>query len=66
MKINGLEGAYIIKKQPVPAPKPRPNFGFGPYIGFGLNTDYNLANPRFGWSVGVSVHYDIWNWHWGK
>jgi len=66
IKINGLEGAYIIKKQPLPPPKPKPNFGFGPYIGFGLNTDYNLANPRFGWSIGVSVHYDIWNWHWGK
>jgi len=66
LKITGLEGAYIIEKQPEKPPKPRPNFGFGPYVGFGLNTDYNLANPRFGWSVGVSVHYDIWNWRWGK
>lgn len=66
LKVGGLEGAYIIKKQPSPPPKPRPNFGFGPYVGFGLNTDYNLANPRFGWSMGVSIHYDIWNWRWGK
>jgi hypothetical protein len=64
LKVSGLEGAYIIKKQPTAPPKPRPNFGFGPYIGFGLNTDYNLANPRFGWSAGVSLHYSIWNWHW--
>lgn len=59
-----LTGGYFIDKQPPCVDKiikPK-KWGIGPYIGFGLNTDYNLANPRFGWSGGISVHYDILRW----
>ena len=66
VKINELNGAFFLDKEPPKAPEKIKNFGFGPYIGFGLNTDPNLSNPRFGWSIGVSVHYNIWSWRFGK
>ena len=61
-----LTGGYFIDKQPPPPPVKPKNWAIGPYIGFGLNTDYNLANPRFGWSVGFSIHYDVFQWRFGK
>jgi len=66
IQINNLDGVFILDKAPEKTPLKPKNFSFGPYVGFGLNTDYNLANPRFGWSMGVSVHYNIWSWRWGK
>lgn len=61
-----LTGGYFIDK-PLPTPPVKPKrWGFGPYIGIGLNTDLNLANPRFGWSLGFSLHYDIFQWRFGK
>ena len=61
-----LTGGYFIDK-PLPQPPVSPKrWAIGPYIGFGLNTDYNLANPRFGWSAGFSIHYDIIQWRFGK
>jgi len=66
IKLIDLDGGYFIDKQPPPPPEKPKKWGFGPYIGFGINTDYNLANPRFGWSLGVSVHYSIWHWRFGK
>jgi len=57
-----LTGGYFIDKQPpLPSQKPK-RWGIGPYVGAGLNLDLNGANPRFGWSVGVSINYDIWQW----
>lgn len=66
VKFNELDGVLILDKLPPKPPEKPKKFGFGPYIGFGLNTDPNLSNPRFGWSMGVSVHYDIWQWRFGK
>lgn len=57
-----LTGGYFIDKQPPLLPESPKRWSFGPNIAFGLNTDYNLANPRFGWNIGVSLHYAIWQW----
>jgi len=66
IEIDELNGVFVLEKQPLP-PAPRPKkWAIGPYIGFGLNTDFNLDNPRFGWSVGFSLHYDIFQWRFGK
>jgi len=57
-----ITGGYFIDKQPeYVLPKPK-KWGFGPYIGVGLNTDLNASNPGFGWSIGFSLHYSIWQW----
>lgn len=66
IKFNQLDGVYILDKQPTPMPVKPKRWGFGPYVGAGLNTDFNLSNPRFGWSMGFSVHYDIFQWRFGK
>lgn len=61
IKITELDGAYIINKQPPPPLTRTKRFGVGPYIGYGLNT-YNVDDVMgidFGWSVGVSLHYDL-------
>lgn len=64
--LTDLTGGYFMDKAPKPLPdKPKP-WAIGPYIGFGLNTDYNLANPRFGWSAGFSIHYDVLQWRFGS
>jgi len=66
VKINNLDGLFVLDKAPQKAPEKPKRWGFGPYIGAGLNTDFNLDNPRFGWSIGVSVHYDIFQWRFSK
>jgi hypothetical protein len=66
VKINQLDGVFILDKAPQPMPVKPKRFGFGPYVGAGLNIDFNLTNPRFGWSIGVAVHYDIFQWRFGK
>ena len=58
---DDLTGGYIIKKQPIPAPKKPKKWGIGPYAGYGVNTGSD-GNVRFGWSVGISIHYDIFQW----
>lgn len=49
-----LDGALILPKTPQ-----APRFGFGPYAGFGLNTDIVGQGARFGWSIGVGGTYNI-------
>lgn len=66
IQLTDLTGGYFIDKAICPPPDRPKNWAIGPYIGFGLNTDYNLANPRFGWSIGFSIHYDILQWRFGK
>jgi len=61
VKLTDVTGGYFIDKQIVP-PTKKKKFGIGPYIGGGLNTDPNLANPRFGWSIGFGLHYNIIQW----
>jgi hypothetical protein len=65
VKFTELNGAYFVENQVLKPVSPK-KWGIGPYIGFGLNTDYNLANPRFGWSIGFSLHYDLLQWRFGK
>lgn len=59
IKVVGLEGGYIIDKQPSPPPVKVKKWGFGPYVGYGLDIK---QTPSFGWNVGVGVHYNIFRW----
>lgn len=59
--LTDMTGGYFIEKQICPTKKPK-KWGVGPYFGAGLNTDFNGKNPQFGWSVGISVNYDIFQW----
>jgi hypothetical protein len=59
--LTDLTGGYFIDKQIVPLKKPK-KWGVGPYAGFGLNTAANGNDPRFGWSIGFAVTYDILQW----
>lgn len=61
VSLTDLTGGYFIDKQITPINKPK-KWGIGPYAGFGLNTAANGNDPRFGWSVGVAVTYDILQW----
>lgn len=59
---DDLTGGYIINNQPAAAPINKKKWGIGPYIGFGLDTNPNGSAPRFGWSLGIGVTYDIIQW----
>lgn len=59
IKLTGLEGGYFISKQPSPPPTKTKKWGFGPYIGYGLDLK---QTPTFNPSIGVAVHYDIFKW----
>lgn len=66
IKVTGLEGGIFLDKlPPLPAEKPK-KWGVGPYVGYGISTGSDLSTPRFGWSIGVAVHYDILQWRFGK
>ena len=66
VKVTGLEGGIFLDKLP-PLPKEKPKkWGIGPYVGYGINTASDLSTPRFGWNLGVAVHYDIIQWRLGK
>jgi len=66
IKLTELDGAYFINKQPA-APSVSPKkWGIGPYIGYGLNTGNSLNSPSFGWSIGLSFHYDFFQMRFGK
>lgn len=62
VKVTGLEGGYIIDKQPQPAPVKPKKWGIGPYVGYGLSADPNSNSAQFGWNIGVGVHYNIIRW----
>lgn len=62
VKINQLDGVFILNKVPDKQPLQPKRWGLSPYIGFGINTDYNLANLRPGWSAGIAVTYDLVQW----
>jgi len=59
IKVLGLEGGYIIDKQPLPPPSKPKKWGIGPYVGYGLELK---QTPSFNWNVGVAVHYSIFRW----
>lgn len=59
IKVIGLDGGYIIDKQPLPGPVKPKKWGFGPYVGYGLDLK---QTPSFNWNVGVAVHYSIFRW----
>lgn len=57
-----LDGALILDRfGDMAPPKKCSRFGFGPYIGFGFNTDIVGQNARLGWGVGVSLTYNIFS-----
>jgi len=58
IQLTDLTGGYFIDKQPTPAAKPK-KWGIGPYLGYGINTATDLNTPRFGWSIGFAIHYDV-------
>lgn len=54
VQFTELDGALILPKTPQAS-----RFAFGPYVGFGLNTDIVGQGARFGWSVGIGGTYNI-------
>ena len=63
VELTDLTGGYFIDKQPPPPPITKmKKWGIGPYVGVGLNMDINGSNIRAGWSVGISLHYDLLQW----
>jgi hypothetical protein len=63
VKLNELSGAQFIDKPPPfesieTYKKP---WVIGPYIGYGVNFDSKFSDSRFGWSVGVSFQYNLFN-----
>lgn len=61
IELTDLTGGYFIDKQPI-IPQIKKKWGFGPYLGYGLSTNSNAGEPRFGWNIGFAVHYDILQW----
>lgn len=62
ISINNLEGALILEKYPSILNKPSNKWGIGPYIGGGITSDAYLKDIKFGYSIGVSLHYNIFSW----
>lgn len=62
VNLTELNGAYFIDQQPPLRPDSPKNWSFGPHAGFGLNTDFDLKNPRIGWNIGFSVQYRLLQW----
>jgi hypothetical protein len=67
VKFTEMEGAYFVENQVVRPTFPK-KWGLSPYVGIGINTDFNLTNPRPGWSIGIAVTYDLVQWRmpWDK
>lgn len=61
IKVTGLEGGYIIDKQPLPGPVKPKKWSLGPYVGYGLSADPNNT-AQFGWNIGFGIHYNIIRW----
>lgn len=59
---DDLTGGYIINNQPSQPPAKIKRWGLGPYFGAGLGTTFNGSAPQFGWGVGISVNYDLFQW----
>ncbi len=61
VRFTELDGALILNKLPNPVPVKQNPWSFGPQVNFGLNTDVKLGEPRFGWSIGVGIGYNIFS-----
>jgi hypothetical protein len=59
VKFDDLNSVLILDKMPSQQLKKQNPWSFGPYFGFGLNTDEKFANSRFGWSVGIGGSYNM-------
>ena len=57
VKLTELDGSFFLDKQPTLVPQKPKKWGVGPYFGFGMNTG---TNNVMGFSVGVAVHYDLY------
>lgn len=62
VKLLDLNGGYFIDKQPPPPPQKTKRWGFGPYFGYGVISNNDISNTGFGFSLGVAIHYDIFQW----
>jgi len=60
VKFTELDGALMLDRV-VPEANAVSPWGFGPYVGVGLNTDIKGQNSQFGWSIGVALHYNLFN-----
>jgi len=61
VQFTELNGALILDKFPQSTITKSNPWSFGPYVGFGLNTDLNGKGSRFGWSLGVGASYNLFN-----
>lgn len=59
VSFNNIDGVVNINKTKSDCITSR--WGFGPSIGFGLNTDVVGKESRFGWHIGFGVTYSIFN-----
>lgn len=53
--VDDLSSVVVIDKS-----KKKNNWGVSLFCGYGLNTDSNLNNARFGWSAGAGITYKFW------
>lgn len=65
VKFDELDGVLFIDKVKPESQKIN-RWAFGPYAGFGLNTDLTGKNARFGWGVGVAASYNLFARRTGK
>ena len=54
-----MEGVLVLDKTPNLLKKNKSPWGVGIQSGFGLNTNINLGEPRWGWNIGLGITYKI-------
>ena len=54
-----MEGVLVLDKAPSMLKKNKSPWGVGIQSGFGLNTNINLGEPRWGWNIGLGITYTI-------
>jgi len=62
IQLLDLTGGYFIDKQPPPPPTRLKKWGVGPYFGYGVVSNSNINSAGFGFSAGIAVHYDLFQW----
>lgn len=59
INFTDMEGVLVLDKAPTTPQKNKSPWGVGIQSGFGLNTNINLGEPRWGWSIGLGITYTI-------
>jgi hypothetical protein len=54
-------GVFLDKCNDVSTVKPQRPWVLGPYVGYGVNFGSAMKDPRFGFSAGVSLAYNVWS-----